>query len=251
MDKLYNIPFTLSSKGRVSLSPEILPIACQQAACSILDGCLKGLQLRDEELLRFLQDISIQYQSGMSEAAFVLRARAAVHAWAQRFLADVLSQDENQRRHIRDTLCRCLPALLITDDLVTRCEQYVRTCTVSRWDICPVIQFAALAMLESPAGKHPLWTRLHESSLRLLPDAIDVTRDDLRLVVLDALYDPSASPDVPVPAYLDLRLGRTGAPLSIEAIAAHTHLPPVYLREVEEGLLQTLIRSVQMEESHA
>lgn len=252
MKQQHTVPSTLSDQGRVSLSPEIMPLDFQHIALDMLSGCLTIRSLTDNELLSFLNEISGCCIPGMSETMFRLTARAAVLAWAQHYLADTLQQDEQLRRHIRTTMCRCLPALLVTDDLVTRCEQSLAASHARCWDVGPIFSFVAEEMFASPEGRHPLWQRLHHSAGLLELSAQDASRDDLRLVLLHALYDPARLPHTRETAFLPLRLGLKGAPpLSIDAIAAKTQLPILYIREIEEAALQTLIHAYATEDFHA
>lgn len=253
MDRLYTNPFTLSSKGRVSFSPEVMPLHLQCIALDTLSICLPGCSLTDEKLLDFLQTISQCFTPGMSETMFRLASKAAIFAWAQHYLAITLQQDESPRQYIRETLCRCIPALLVTDDLVTRCERAPAAPVERLWDCDGAIfSFVAREMLAEPEGRHPLWQRLHHSAELLNLSAEDASRDDLRLVVLHALYDPDVLPRTSETAFLPLRLGLKGAaPLSIETLAAKTQLPVLYIREVEEAALQALIHAYATEDSHA
>lgn len=252
MNQKHTVPSTLSFQGRVSLSPEMMPLYLQRIALDMLATCLPDCSLTDAELLSFLTEISDCTVHGMSEAMFRLAGKAAVFAWAQHYLADTLQQDEAMRRHIRTTLCRCLPVPLVTDDLVTRCERTLNASHAHRWDVGPVFSFVAKEMLAAPEGCHPLWQQLHYSARLLGLSAQDASRDDLRLVLLHALYDSSRLPHTRETAFLPLRLGLKGAPpLSIEAIAAKTQLPVLYIREVEEAALQALIHAYAMEVPYA
>ena len=252
MKQQHTVSSTLSDQGRVSLSPEILPLHLQHIALDMLASCLPCCRLTDDELLSFLKEISSCHTPGMSETMFRLIGKAAIFAWAQHYLADTLRQDEHLRRHIRTTLQRCLPALLVTDDLVSRCEQRLAASGHHRWDVGPIFSFAAEEMLVSPEDRHPLWQRLHYSAELLGLSAENPSRDDLRLVILHALYDPARLPHTRETAFLPLRLGMKGSPpLSIEAIAAKTQLPVLYIHEIEEAALQTLIHAYATEDSHA
>ena len=249
MNKKHTVPTTLSYQGRVSLSPEILPIAHQQLVLDMLQECLSGLALTDDDLLRFLTHVSRVYTPGMSDTMFRLSSRGTVYSWGQRFLAERLNLNEDIRRHVRNTLQRCLPAFLVTDGLVDRCEQQLNG---NPWDIGPVFRFIAMEMLASPDGKHPLWRKLRHSAKLLALSPEHVTRDDLRLTVLHALYDPARLPRIRETAFLPLRLGLHGEkPLRVEATAAKTQLPVLCIREIEEAALQTLIQSYATEVSHA
>lgn len=249
MDKLHNDSSTLSAKGRVSLSPEILPESHRRYALEKLAACLKGFPVSDEEEHAFLARMAQFFRPGMPLDSFRLQTAAAIPAWAQHILTQTLQQSENLRRHIRQTLARCIPACVVTDDLVTRCEQAVNA--ACPWDTGEIVHFAAGELLSSPTGKHPLLQRLHHSAVKLLTNPAEATRDDLRLVTLHALFEPHLLPQ-PYAGYMALRLGyHRSAPLSTEAVAAATHMSPTFIREVEEGALQALLTSINTEETYA
>lgn len=238
---------TLSAKGRVSLSPE-LPESLRQLVLEKLSACLKGAVLTPQQEKEFLAQMAAHYQPGMPEQAFLLRTAAAIPAWAQHLLAETLQQSEPRRRHIRLTLSRCIPACVVTEDMVTRCERLLGD---AAWDTGDIIRFAAAELLDDPQGKHPLMHRLHQSAMVVLNGVTCTTRDDLRLITLHALFKPSLLPQ-PYAGYLFLRLGKhTGCILSAEEVAAATHLPVTYIREVEEGTLQYLLTTINREVPHA
>ena len=248
MDKLHNDPLTLSGKGRVSLSPKMPESFCALVLAQ-LHACLPGAVLSSAQEEAFLHQMAALYVPGMSEKAFRLRTLAAVPAWAQNTLSVTLAQSEPRRRHIRETLSRCMPSCVITGDMVTRCEKNLGD--DAGWNTCEIIRFAAGELLADPKGKHPLMQKLHRSARIILRDASDASRDDLRLVTLHALFDPARFSQ-PYAGYLSLRLGhQSGRILTAEAVSAATHLPLTYIREVEEGALQYLLSTINREVSHA
>lgn len=246
MDKLHSTPATLSEQGRVSLSPERLPMAFQQAILRQLDACLQGCFLAPEDELDLLRQVSGLYTPGMSEASFLLRAKGAVYAWIQHDLIRRLHSPQALYQHVHATLCRCIPAVVVTEAMVHRCTAALSA--DAPCDIAPIIRFAAEELLADPTGQHPLMQKLHQAATALRLDPATASRDTLRLVALHALYEPHHPPRTGVPEYLPLRL-RDHA--TLEAIAVQTHLPVLYLREVEEATLQALLTAAQQEESHA
>lgn len=250
MNQKHIVPSTLSVQGRVSLSPEKLPLSLQKAALQKLETTLPGVLLADEDILDYLVHISVFFTPNMSESAFTLRSMGAAYSWCQHYLATSLHQNESLRRHIRETLQRCIPAFLVTDDMVTRCESQLSA--GDRWDTGVIFRFAAEELLSNPTGTHPLMTKLHASAQLILSSPESASWDDLRLVSLHALYDSRKLPHAPETAFLPLRLGlKDGQLLSVEAVAAKTQLPVLLIREIEAAALQTLIQQYTTEAPHA
>ena len=101
--------------------------------------------------------------------------------------------------------------------------------------------WSGVYLLTAMEAASPLLQRLHRSALRLLPEDHAATRDDLRLVTLDALYHPGLLPPGEHLAYLRHRLGMNGAArLSCEEIALRMHKPLVYIHELESAILTIL-----------
>ena len=251
MNKHHTVPFTLSFQGRVSLSPEKLSLPLQSTALAQLEETLCGVKLTDDDILAYLEHVSGCYTPGMSKSDFRLRSLAASCAWCQRRLARMLKQSEPRRNHIRATMGRCIPAFLVTDDMVSRCEH-----VFDPDDHDPhtgdIIRFVARELLSDPDGKHPLMQKLHASARLILTDPEQADRDALRLVTLHALYDPQLIPHRYETAALPLRLRpKDGRILTVEEVAAKTQLPVILVREVEEAALRLILKKYAPEVSHA
>ena len=100
--------------------------------------------------------------------------------------------------------------------------------------------FAGDYLQNAHAPNNPLLARLHASALRLLPKNRPSSREDLRLVTLDALYTPGLLPPGMHSAYLRHRLGPGCIRLSNEEIALRMHQPLVFIHELESAILTTL-----------
>lgn len=149
-------------------------------------------------------------------------------------------------RHIADTLQRCLPASIVTADMVEQCF-----CTVHalprRNDPMytgAIHDWVGQYLLSADAKEGTLLHRLHISALRLLPRERPVERDDIRLVTLDALSQSYSLPSGMYLVFLKHRLGLNGSPrLSCEEIAYRMHKPLTYIHELEAALLTVLSSS--------
>ena len=152
------------------------------------------------------------------------------------------ADDKALRRHITDTLKCCLPPQLVTTALIEACFRTVQ----HQSDAADPMHTGAIhafagQYLQETASDNPLLQRLHASAQRLLPAKQPATRDDIRLVVLDALYQPGLLPPGTHLAYLNHRLGRNGHPrLSCEEIAVRMHKPITYIHELESAILTIL-----------
>ena len=145
-------------------------------------------------------------------------------------------------RHIADTLHRCLPPEIVTPALVDQCF-----CTLqSSSDVNDPMHtgaihaFAGDYLQNAHDPNKPLLARLHASALRLLPKNRPASREDLRLVTMDALYTPGLLSPGMHSAYLRHRLGLGCSRLSNEEIALRMHQPLVFIHELESAILTTL-----------
>lgn len=146
------------------------------------------------------------------------------------------------REHITSTLSRCLPPSVITTDMTECCFRAVhalpdendplKTGAIHAW--------AGLFLQTAADAELPLMQRLHCSALKLLPDNRAATRDDLRLVSLDALYAPQLLPPGVLTSIVRHRLGLNGPRLSCEEIALRMHRPLVEIHELESAVLTIL-----------
>lgn len=152
------------------------------------------------------------------------------------------ADDITLRRHIADTLKRCLLPQLVTTELIEACFRTVQHQSDAADPMhTGIIHAFAGQYLQETASNDPLLQQLHASALRLLPAKQPATRDDIRLVVLDALYKPGLLPAGTHLAYLNHRLGRNGHPrLSCEEIAIRMHMPLTSIRELESAILTIL-----------
>ncbi len=171
-----------------------------------------------------------------------VQSLAAKYAAMQR---DVIrtSDEAAMRRHIADTLARCLPASIVTDDMVGRCFLVVHALPeqADPMHTGAIHNWAGQYLLTAAAAEGTLLHRLHASAKRLLPADRPADRDDIRLVVLDALYQPGCLPPETHLAFLKYRLGLNGSPrLSCEEIAFRMHKPLPYIHELESAILTTL-----------
>lgn len=226
-----------------------LPENCRTAVLNLLRDILPEADEKMEH--QCLQEVAPLYDDdpGMSEASFLLRARGAVYAFAQRQAVSHAQHDpEALRKHILWTLRRCLP-VMVSENMVDRClAQLMQTPDDDDPMYTGAIhQFAAAELLAEPKDDDPMTHRLHESALRHLPLTRPVTRDDIRLVSLDALSDPTRLPDSCHSGFLRLRLGLNGSRMhSCEEIAARMHLPVHAVRSIEANALRSLTRSYQL-----
>ena len=171
-----------------------------------------------------------------------VQSLAAKYA-AMQHNAVIRADDAALRRHITETLRRCLPVSIVTSTIVEQCfctvhalpEQAdpMHTGAIHAW--------AGEYLLETDAAEGTLLHRLHASAKRLLPADRPAARDDIRLVVLDALCQPGCLPPGTHLAFLKHRLGLNGSPrLSCEEIAFRMHKPLTYIHELESAILTTL-----------
>lgn len=146
------------------------------------------------------------------------------------------------RKHIRATLGRCLPPSVISDEMTDRCFSAIQTlsCGDDPLFTGAIHAWAGLYLLTVTDAEQPLLRQLHRSALKLLPEKREATRDDLRLVTLDALYDPRLLPRGEAAAFARFRLGLNGPRLSCEEIALRMHKPLVYIHELESAVLTIL-----------
>jgi len=146
------------------------------------------------------------------------------------------------KKHIRTTLGRCLPPSVISDEVTDRCFRAIQTlsCDSDPLFTGAIHAWAGLYLLTATDAEQPLLRQLHRSALRLLPENREATRDDLRLVTLDALYDPRLFPHGEAAAFARFRLGLNGPRLSCEEIALRMHKPLVYIHELESAVLTIL-----------
>lgn len=179
----------------------------------------------------------------MPDSLGPLQSLALKYASMQHEAAELAQQDPGSlRRHIRQTLCRCLPEAAITEDFVSRCFEAVRDLDAVHDPMhTGAIHAFAGELLLSADSADPLTVRLQDAARRLLPVSLPATRDDLRLVTLDALHAPGLLPDGEASAFVRQRLGlRDGIPRSCEEIAAAMHKPLTYIHELETAVLATL-----------
>lgn len=156
------------------------------------------------------------------------------------------------RHHIADTLQRCLPAAAVTQDMVESCLVAIRSLPSANdpMHTGAIHAYTGQYLLASHSTDDPLLLRLHHSARRLLSEAIPASRDDLRLITLDALYQPGILPPGIYNAYMRHRLGINGPRLSCEEIAFRMHKPLVHIHEMEAALL-TILSSHYAGGSHA
>jgi len=181
-----------------------------------------------------------------------LASLAAGYA-AMQHEAVLRADDASLRRHIRATLMRCLPPQVFTPEMTEDCFRVICRCpdTDDPMHTGAIHAWAGqfLRDVDAPAGT--LLHRLQHSAVRLLPTACAAVRDDIRLVALDALYQPGLLPDGMHLAFLKHRLGLNGIPrLSCEEIALRMHHPLTYIHELESAIL-TILSSHHNGGSHA
>lgn len=146
------------------------------------------------------------------------------------------------RRHISDTLRRCLPAAAVTHELVEGCLLAILPLPqdADPMHTGAIITYAGQYLLATSFLEEPLLQRLQRSAQKLLSVDKPASRDDLRLVTLDALYHPGILPDGIHNAYIRRRLGLNGPRLSNEEIAASMHMRLVDVHEMEAAILTAL-----------
>jgi len=157
--------------------------------------------------------------------------------------AALQADDDALRKHIQNTLQRCLPAAIVTGDMLDACFQAVQadlqlhdpmhTGAIHAWA-------AHYLLTTARDADDPLLRRLHHAAQRLLPKHHVADRDDLRLVTMSALYVPHSLPLGTHTTFINHRLGLKGPPLSCEEIAIRMHKPLVYIHELESAILTIL-----------
>lgn len=226
-----------------------LPENCRTAVLNLLHNILPEADEAMEH--QCLQEVAPLYDDdpGMAEASFLLRARGAVYAFAQRQAVSHTQHDPDAlRKHILWTIRRCLP-VKVSEDMIDRCLAHLMQ---NPDDDDPMYtgaihQFAAAELLAEPTTDDPMEHRLHESALRHLPLTRPVSRDDIRLVSLDALFDPAQLPYSRRAGFLRLRLGLNGSRMhSCEEIAVRMNLPLPAVRSIEVNELRSLARSYRL-----
>lgn len=152
------------------------------------------------------------------------------------------ADDRTLRIHIANTLMRCLPAAAVTDRMVDHIFHAVHSlpCDSDPMHTGAIHALAGTYLLAARDGSNPLLTRLRRSAARLLPSDRPATREELRLVSLDALYTPGMLAPGIHTAYLRLRLGMGTPRLSNEEITVRMHKPLVEIHELESALLTIL-----------
>lgn len=152
------------------------------------------------------------------------------------------ASDESLRQHIAWTLCRCLPPAAVTESFVSDCYEALQDqdSSCDPMHTGAIHAFAGKYLLHT-SDEEPLMKRLHHSACRLLPPGSAATRDSLRLITLDALFDPQLLPQGMHIAFVRHRLGlKDGVPRSCEEIAAFMHKPLTYIHELESAILTVL-----------
>lgn len=146
------------------------------------------------------------------------------------------------QRHISDTLRRCLPAFAVSQELVDGCLLAIQPLPqdTDPMHTGAIFAYAGQYLLAASWTEAPLLQRLRRSARKLLPEDKPASRDDLRLVTLDALYHPDILPDGRHNAYIRRRLGLNGPRLSNEEIAVRMHMPLVDVHEMEAAILTAL-----------
>lgn len=171
-----------------------------------------------------------------------LQSLAAGYADMQRDLINSTGCSALLKDHIRTTLKRCLPPSVVTQRFVNLCFRAVQTLPDEDdpMKTGAIHAWAGLYLQTAADASHPVVQKLHRSALKLLAENQPASRDDLRLVTLDALYDPKLIPAGIYTAFIRHRLELNGARLSCEEIAFHMHQPLVYIHELESAILTIL-----------
>lgn len=218
----------------------LLPDSYREEVLQMLHSVIPDADDTLDELC--LQETASLYRAGMSVSTLRLLPRGAVFAFAQRLLAERSAYNPDAlRSHIRATLSRCLPQFA-DEDMINRCLMQLVDQDASSDPMFTgaIHQFAAKELMAEPPDD-PLRQRLHDAALRHLPTNRPVNRDDLRLVALDALFDPSILPYSKHAGFYRLRLGLNGTlPHSCEEIAAKLHLPLTLVHAIESNALTAL-----------
>lgn len=175
--------------------------------------------------LHALQTLALKYARMQHEAAILAQ-----------------TDDEKMRQHIMQTLCRCLPESVVTASIVEECCASLRRSQTSTDPMhTGAIHAFARDLLLHSTSTNPLMQRLHDAACKYLRPDHTVTRDDLRLVSLAALYDSKHLPAGETIVFVRYRLGlRDGVPRSCEEIAAFMHKPLLYIHELETAILTIL-----------
>lgn len=172
----------------------------------------------------------------------ILDSTSGLASLQRQLAADAGSTPTLMHRHVRDTLRRCLPCG-VTDDQVERCLQEISALSVEGdpMHTGAIHVFAAKELLTLPPTPTLLQRKLCDAAARRLKGLCTITRDDLRLVALDALFDPSILRTSPHARFFRLRLGLHGSPsCSCEEIAYLLHIPLTRVYEIETAALQAL-----------
>lgn len=188
------------------------------------------------------QGITIWVDKGNSSLRRLLDSAAGLASLQRRLAENAASTPTLMHRHVRDTLRRCLPCG-VTEDQVERCLQEVSALSEKGdpMHTGAIHAFAAKELLTLPPNPKPLQRKLYSAAVRRLKGRSTITRDDLRLVALDALFDPSILQYSPHAGFFRLRLGLHGSPAcSCEEIACLLHIPLTRVYEIETAALQTL-----------
>ena len=176
---------------------------------------------------------------------------ACSYADMQRKAASHMNKD-TLRQHITHTLQRCLPSAAVKPDMVNSCLLALQLVPDSNDPMRTgaIHAYAGQYLLASHTEDDPLLQRLHRSAKRLLPGDISASRDDLRLVSLDALYQPGILPPGIYSAYIHHRLGLHTPRLSCEEIAIRMHKSLIFIHELDAAIL-TLLSTDYAGGSHA
>lgn len=179
----------------------------------------------------------------MSDSLLSLQNLALKYARLQHEAADLAQMDDEKMcQHIRQTLCRCLPEIIVTSSIVEECWASLdRSHTAADPMHTGAIHAFAGDLLLHTSSADPLMQRLHAAACKYLRPNHTATRDDLRLVTLAALYDQQRIPAGEAISFVRHRLGhRDGIPRSCEEISAFMHKPLVYIHELESAILTIL-----------
>lgn len=147
------------------------------------------------------------------------------------------------RKHIQNTLQRCLPAAIVTGDVLDACFQALQADSQLQdpMHTGAIHAWAAHYLLTAACDTDdPLLKKLHHAAQRLLSHHRDADRNDLRLVTMSALYAPHLLPLGTHTTFINHRLGLKGPRLSCEEIALRMHKPLVYIHELESAILTIL-----------
>lgn len=146
------------------------------------------------------------------------------------------------RQHVINSLERALPAAAVTPDMVDGCLLAVGSLPTEAdpMHTGAIYAYAGQYLLAIHPTEGTLLHKLHGAAKKVLLEDIPASRDDLRLVTLDALYDRGMLPSGMHNAYMRHRLGLNGPRLSCEEIALRMHKPLTAIHELEAALLNIL-----------